>query len=143
MQKLSDFRIARKVNVPHIVQPHDAGQRTGTFYRQSVIKHFDLDVCPFDAVITVCNGVDDQFFPGKLRVFRLGNKTSICAEIGTLLDLAAHKLQRFFNDLQDAAFKHNVLDDIHLCADPSFRALISDKADACAGKIVFRIFAKQ
>ena len=25
----------------------------------------------------------------------------------------------------------------------SFRALISDKADACAGKIVFRIFAKQ
>ena len=112
MQKLCDLRIAGKVDVPHIVQPHDAGQRTGVFHRQSVVEHLDLNVRTLDAVIPVRDGVDDQLFPCKLRIFRLGDKAGVCTEVGALLDLAAHKLQRLLNDLQDAAFKYHVLDDI-------------------------------
>ena len=44
---------------------------------------------------------------------------------------------------RDAAFKHHVLDDGHLRTDLGFRTLVPDKADACAGKIVFRILAEQ
>ena len=58
MQELCNFRIAREMDVTHIVQPHDTGQRTGAFYRQPVVEHLDLDIRPFDAVIAVCNGVD-------------------------------------------------------------------------------------
>ena len=58
MQELCNFRIAREMDVPHIVQPHDTGQRTGAFYRQPVVEHLDLDIRPFDAVIAMCNGVD-------------------------------------------------------------------------------------
>lgn len=100
--------------IPHdqyahcIVQPHDTGQRTGAFYCQPVVEHLDLDIRPFDAVIAVFNGVDNQLFPGKLRVFRLGDKASICAEVGAFLDLATHELQRFLNDLQNASLKHHV-----------------------------------
>ena len=143
MQELRNFRIAGEVDVPHIVQPHDAGQRTGAFYCQPVVEHLDLNVRSLDAVIAVRDGVDDQLFPGKLRVFRLGDKAGIRTEVGALLDLAAHELQRLLNDLQDAAFKHHVLDDVHLRTDLGFRTLVPDKADACAGKIVFRILAEQ
>ena len=89
------------------------------------------------------DGVDDQLFPGKLRVFRLGDKAGIRAEVGALLDLAAHELQCFLNHLQDAAFKYHVLDDVHLRADLGFRALVPDEADAGTREIVLRILAEQ
>ena len=91
----------------------------------------------------MCNGINNQFFPGKLRVFRFGDETGVHAEVDALLDLATHELQRLLNDLQDAAFKHHVLDDVHLRADLGFRALVPDKADAGAWKIVLRILAEQ
>ena len=131
------------MDVPHIVQPHDTGQCTGAFYCQPVVEHLDLDIRPFDAVIAVCNGVDNQLFPRELRVFRLGDKTSICAEIGAFLDLATHELQRFFNDMQNASLKHHVFDNVHLCADLGLCALVSDKADARTWKVVHRILTKQ
>ena len=143
MQKLRDFRIAGEVDVPHIVQTYDAGQRAGAFYCQPVVEHFDLDIRSLDAVITVRDGVDNQLFPCKLRVFRFGDKAGVRAEIGALLDLAAHKLQRLLNDLQDAAFKYHVLDDVHLRTDFGLRTLVPDKADTRTRKIVFRILAEQ
>jgi len=102
-----------------------------------------LNVRSLDAVIAVCNGINNQFFPGKLRVFRFGDETGVHAEVDALLDLATHELQRLLNDLQDAAFKHHVLDDVHLRADLGLCALIPNKTDAGAWKIVFRILAEQ
>ena len=143
MQKLRNLRIAGKVDVPHIVQPHDTGQRTGAFHRQPVIEHLDLNVRTLDAVIPVRDGVDDQLLPRKLRVFRLCDEPGIRAEIGALLDLPAHKLQRLFRHLQNAALEYHVLDDVHLRADLRLRTLISDKTDAGVGKETLRIPAKQ
>ena len=143
MQKLRDFRVAGKVNVTHIVQPHDSRQSAGAFHSDPVVEHLDLDVGPFDAVIAVRNGIDDKLLPRELRVFRLRDKARIRAEVGALLDLASHKLQRFLCHLKDAPLKHHILDDVHPCADPCLRSFVTHEADTGAGKEVLRIFAEQ
>ena len=68
---------------------------------------------------------------------------SIRAEVGALLDLASHKLQRFLCHLKDAPLKHHVLDDVHPCTDPCLRSFVTHEADTGAGKEVLRIFAEQ
>ena len=128
--------VAGKVNVTHIVQPHDSRQSAGAFHSDPVVEHLDLDVGPFDAVIAVRNGIDDKLLPRELRVFRLRDKARIRAEVGALLDLASHKLQRFLCHLKDAPLKHHVLDDVHPCADPCLRSFVTHEADTGAGKEV-------
>ena len=53
VQKLSNLRIPRKMDMAHIIQSHNSGQRSRTLYGQPIIKHLDLDIRPLDAVISM------------------------------------------------------------------------------------------
>ena len=41
------------MDMAHIIQPHNSGQRSRTLYGQPIIKHLDLDIRPLDAVISM------------------------------------------------------------------------------------------
>ncbi len=143
LQEFGYFRVAREVNMAHVAQTNNAGERAGAFHAQPVVEHLNLNVCAFDAVITVRNGIHNQLFPCVLRVFSVCDKLGIRTQEGMLLDLAAHKLFRLFGDLQNAAFKHHVLYNVHLRADFSYRALVADKANTGAREEVLGAFTKQ
>ena len=57
MQELGDFRVAGEMHGSEIVQANNSRQTARTLNGDTVVKHFDLNVCAFNAVITVSNSV--------------------------------------------------------------------------------------
>ena len=82
------------MNGADVAQTHNAGELAGTLHGYVIVKHFYLNIRPFNAVISMCDGVDDDFFPNELRVFRRGMKSAIVSEPCALLDLIAYKFKR-------------------------------------------------
>lgn len=69
-----------------------------------IVEHFYLNIGSFNAVITVGDGVDDDLFPNKLRVFRSGVKSAIVAEPCAFLDLIAYKIEGLAYYIKDFTY---------------------------------------
>ena len=142
-QERSDFRIPREVSVADVLLLHYPGKGTGTVHFQPVIKHLDLDVRAFDAVISVSSGIHHNLGADEFTVFFLGNENAVMAEIGFFLHLDFDEVNRLFHLLQNASFKYHILDHVHILADLCLRTVVADKADKGAGEEELRILAKQ
>lgn len=105
------------MNGADIAQTHNAGELAGTLHGNVIVKHFYLNVRSFNAVISMGDGVDDDFFPNELRVFRRSVKSAIISKPCALLDLIAYKFKGLAYHIKDFSFKHLILDDIHFCTD--------------------------
>ena len=126
-----------------IVQTNNTRQAAWTFNCHSVIKHLDLNVSSLDTVISVCDGIYDDFFPGELRVFRSSHKPTVISELCTLLDLTTHKIQCLTDNIKNMTIEYFVLDDIHFCADFGFDTIIADKTHSCSWEEALRILSEK
>ena len=143
MQELGDFRVAGEMHGSEIVQANNSRQTARTLNSDTVVKHFDLNVCAFNAVITVSNCIDDAFLPSKFRIFGSGNKATVVTESSAFLDLTSDEIQRLPNNIENATVEGFILYDIHLRADFGFYTVITDKANSCTREKSLRIFAEQ
>ena len=54
---------------PYVADPDKTGKDSGAFHGKMVVKHFDLNIRPHDAVFPVGNRVHNQLRPTELRIF--------------------------------------------------------------------------
>ena len=127
----------------NIVQTNYAGESTGTLDSDMIVEHFYLNIRSFNAVISVSDGVDDDFFPNELRVFRRSVKSAIIAEPCAFLDLIAYKIKRLPYHIKDFSLEHLILNHIHFCADLCLSSVIADKTHPCPRKETLRFFSEK
>ncbi len=71
--------------------------------------HLNLDISYGDIVVTVSNGINNQFSPAKFREFGNGDEQTIFAEERVLMDLGLYKFCRFPHHIENVAFEDNIL----------------------------------
>ena len=91
----------------------------------------------------MCGGVNHDFRANELVVLFFCDEDAAMSEISPLLHLYFDEIDRFFNLFEDASFKNNILDDIHVLAYLSFRAVITYKPNVGSRKIKLWILSEQ
>ena len=131
------------MNLPHIIDPDNPGQSARTFHCKMIIKHFYLNISAFNAVIPVSDRIHNDFFPCKFGIFGFRNEFSLSSKISMFFYLVTDKIYRLFHNLKNSSFKNFILNHVHLCTNPGFCSLITDKTYPRTLKILLWFFTKQ
>ena len=113
------------------------------FKYQSVIEHFDLNLCTLNVVGSVAASVDRHLLNDELWVVTFCHKLSMLSQKCMLANLSLDKLNRLLDLVQDGSLKDDVLDDIHLCANFLVNTFVSDETGTAAREEVLRVLSEK
>ena len=127
----------------NIAQTHNAGESTGTLNGNMIVKHFNLNIRSFNAVIPMSDGIDDDLFPNELRVFWRRVKSAIVSESCVLFNLITYKVKGLTHYIKNFPLEHLILDNIHFRADLCFCTVIADKTHSRSWKETLWLFSEK
>lgn len=107
----------------NIVNGDDIWQFTWAMNLQSIIKHEHTNMVAIDRVISVGDGIDNTFKPGKFRILRQDLELPIVIQILELTQLGTNKVTSLDNQAWYGFFKGHFLDDIKASSCSHVRAI--------------------
>ena len=143
IKQFNNLRISRKMKLPDIVYPNKTRKYSRAFHSKMVIKHFYLNICSTDTVITMCSGIHDQLGPTELWEFRNSLKYRSLTKFRIFPNLRFYKSYRFPDLIKNPSCKFYVFNHIHAIAYLSGFSFITDETDACPWKKTLRIGSKK
>ena len=142
-EECSNLRITREVGMPDVVWLHLTWEFARGFKYQSVIEHFDLNLCTLNVVGSVAASVDRHLLNDEFRVITLCYELGMLPQERMLANLSLDKLNRLLDLVQDGSLKDDVLDDIHLCANFLVNTFVSDETGTTAREEVLRVLSEK